>query len=522
MMDSLSIPHGQLTQEERSKLLPSEGLKTLRQKHKTSKIVQCHGVFDLLHAGHIAYFQSAKKYGGILVVTITADEFVNKGIGRPYFNAWTRARVVAALDMVDYVAINPFPTAVPAIEVLAPDYYVKGPDYKDMSSDVSGAIYEEKKAVERCGGKLVFTGDPIHSSSSLINKFFTPFTPDQLAVIEQAKMCGGMPKLEELLDTISKEKVCIIGEPIVDTYSFCLPESISSKGSCVSAKFLYEENYAGGALAIANHICDFVKETTLVLVSGTEPYFQQLISEKLDKRVKVIPYEVPTAITPKKKRYISHLDDQRVFEITHIENDQWQAYPQDKFCQLIKQASASCSTTILADFGHGLFEGPVISTTDELDGYICLNVQTNSSNFAFNPFTKHRRFSYLCCDTKEARIAYHDRFSKPLEIAKRMKERFQSFGGSFTLTLGSDGSLYFPAMSASEHHSPAFTDTIVDTTGAGDALFAISSLLVKGKCPDPMVPFLGNIFAGLKTKIMGNKAAVSIAQFVKSVSAILK
>ena len=54
-------------------------------RSKGNKIVQCHGVFDLLHVGHLKHFREARTFGDILVVTITPDEFVNKGPGRPAF-----------------------------------------------------------------------------------------------------------------------------------------------------------------------------------------------------------------------------------------------------------------------------------------------------------------------------------------------------------------------------------------------------------------------------------------------------
>lgn len=47
-------------------------------------IVQCHGVFDLLHPGHVAHLAEAKTHGDILVVTVTPDRFVNKGPGDLY------------------------------------------------------------------------------------------------------------------------------------------------------------------------------------------------------------------------------------------------------------------------------------------------------------------------------------------------------------------------------------------------------------------------------------------------------
>src|SRR5690242_11299404 len=111
----------------RQKIVEFNDLDTLRKKHAGARIVHAHGVFDVLHAGHLAYLESAKRFGDILVVTVTADRFVNKGPGRPYFNGNIRANMLAALEIVDYVAINFYPTAVPAIEKLKPHFYVKGP-----------------------------------------------------------------------------------------------------------------------------------------------------------------------------------------------------------------------------------------------------------------------------------------------------------------------------------------------------------------------------------------------------------
>src|SRR3954452_21027191 len=76
------------------------------------RVVLCHGVFDLLHIGHVRHFEQAKKLGDVLVVTLTPDRFVNKGTGRPAFPDQLRAEFVAALGCVDYVAVNTWPTAV--------------------------------------------------------------------------------------------------------------------------------------------------------------------------------------------------------------------------------------------------------------------------------------------------------------------------------------------------------------------------------------------------------------------------
>ena len=55
-------------------------------------IVQSHGIYDLIHPGHILHLEEARELGDLLVVTLTADKFVNKGPGRPFFKEELRLR----------------------------------------------------------------------------------------------------------------------------------------------------------------------------------------------------------------------------------------------------------------------------------------------------------------------------------------------------------------------------------------------------------------------------------------------
>ncbi len=504
------------------KIIDFAELESLRGRFSASKIVHCHGVFDILHPGHLAYLESAKKFGDLLVVSVTADEFVNKGPGRPYFAISVRANMLAALEIVDFVVVSRFPTAVPAITALKPHFYVKGPDYAEKSKDPTGGIFLEEKAVQRGGGRLVTTADDTYSSSELINKFFSTWTPEQQAAIEAVKKAGGMPEIERLLDKLSKQSIVIVGEPIVDTYIFCVPEAISSKSPSISARYSFEENYAGGSLAIANHLADFVKDATLLTTHGAEPYFKDILNTRLDRRVRLIGHELADIPTPRKSRYVVDTKVQRIFEITDLRADQWLKHPTDAFCKQVLDHSAGKDCVVVADFGHGIFEGAVLASLAKIDGFIGLNVQTNSSNFAFNPFTKHKNFSYLSIDLKEARLAYHDRFTEPKDLARQIARDFRSKDKNLAMTLGPYGSFYVPGHAKGEFHVPAFDSSVVDAIGAGDVFFGLTSLLLKAGCPDVMLPFLGNVFAGLKTKIIGHKSVVSRAQLIKAISSILR
>ncbi len=146
-----------------------------RLRAQGKSIALCHGAFDLLHPGHIKHFQAAKAmadqqagFAGVLVVTITEDRFIRKGPGRPVFDQRLRAQTVAAIRVVDYVATAPWATGVEVIERLRPNLYVKGRDYRQAAEAPTGPIVEERRAVERCGGRLVFTDEIQFSSTRLL------------------------------------------------------------------------------------------------------------------------------------------------------------------------------------------------------------------------------------------------------------------------------------------------------------------------------------------------------------------
>ena len=145
----------------KKKIYPLDQLNeiSVNKTKNNKKIILCHGTFDLLHAGHFRHFQDSKNLGDILFVTITSDKYINKGPGRPIFNQYLRAEMIASLSYVDYVGIVDDPSAIPSIRKIKPDIYVKGVDYKDKKSDLTKKIIEEEKEVKKHGGVLRFTNN---------------------------------------------------------------------------------------------------------------------------------------------------------------------------------------------------------------------------------------------------------------------------------------------------------------------------------------------------------------------------
>ena len=433
------------------------------------KTVLCHGVFDVLHAGHLSYFESAKKFGDTLIVSVTSDRFVAKGPNRPHFPASVRVKMLQSLKVVDTVVLSDSETAVDVINMIKPDFYVKGPDYNHK---ITGNLAKERDAVESNGGKLVFTDDPLESSSQFINRFFNNWTDEQNKIREAINGLGGLEAIKKCFDKVASLHVKIIGENIIDKYVFCLAEGVSSKSPSLSARYGSEKSYAGGVAAIQNHVAEFVKDTSIT--SQLHP------------------------IT--KTRFIS--GNTRLLELTHIDEDVVTLWNPTK-----------TDTTLVADFGHGLIHGELLGEIERMQGFVALNVQTNSSNFGFNPYTKHKRFDYLSLDTREARIAHHDKHSKPLDLAKKIK------ANQFSMTMGADGAYFYSDGDCA--YSPAFTSNVVDAMGAGDAYFAVTSLLTRVSSPPEIVVFVGNVFAGLKAESLG-QTIITKEKLLRTIESILK
>ena len=154
-------------------------LKNIRKlKKEKKKIGLVHGVFDIVHIGHIKYFQEARSLVDYLIVSVTSDKYIRKGPGKPIFDINKRCEVLKSIKYIDEVIISDFETAKEIINIVKPNIYIKGNDYKNFRDDLSKNIILEKKEVEKYGGKIVFTQSELHSSSSIINKSFNYITEE--------------------------------------------------------------------------------------------------------------------------------------------------------------------------------------------------------------------------------------------------------------------------------------------------------------------------------------------------------
>jgi len=488
-------------------------------KADNKKIVHCHGVFDLVHLGHIRHFNLAKKEGDILVVTLTKDKYVKRGPGRPIFNENLRAEMLASISIIDYVAIIDFPTAVEAIKILKPDFYVKGSDYKDKTKDFTGMISNEEEAVSSIGGKLIFTDDITFSSSSLINNFLDVYPQEISIYLKKIKEKYSIDDIFDKINSLKKLKVLIIGDSIIDQYHYCTPLGKSSKEHLVANLYDSEETFAGGSLATANHISSICQKVDLLTVLGSKNSYKDFISEKLSSNIDPLYFVWPDAETVVKRRFVSKAINTKLFEICYLKREDIPESVEEKILDHLDRTIKNYDLVVVNDFGHGLLTKNIINLICEKSNYLALNVQTNSANIGFNMVTKYPRANFVCVDDLELRLATHDRVSDLKILAK---EIFDLLSCDYIIaTRGSYGSIGY-STDEGFNECPAFSYKVVDAIGAGDAFFSYVSPCIAGGFNFDLTSFIGNAAGSLATQIICNREPVRYADLMKFITRLLK
>jgi rfaE bifunctional protein nucleotidyltransferase chain/domain len=495
----------------------AEVLGSLRDEGKS--VVQCHGVFDLLHFGHIRHFESARRFGDVLVVTVTPDRFVYKGPGRPVFNERLRAETIAALECVDFVAINAWPTATEAIALLRPEVYCKGSDYADRESDITRGIQVEEAAVKKVGGRIEFTTDVTFSSSELLNQYYGVYPEEARRFLEGFKIRHTPEDVIARLNALRNMRVLVIGEAIIDEYHYCQPMGKSPKETIVATRYLREEAFAGGALACANHVAGFCDEVHLVTSVGERDSREDFIREHMKPNVTPVFFRRPAASTIVKRRYIWEPFLVKMFEVVFMDDADIPPALEDQVVNHLKGELARYDVVIAVDYGHGFLSPRVVTTLCEGSPFLAVNTQANSANLGYNLITKYPRADYVCIDEPEVRLAMHDRWSPVSELADKVKGLLGA--RAVAVTRGHLGSLTCDDEGA-QFEVPVFSREIVDRVGAGDAYLSLTAPCVAAATPMDEVGVIGNAVGALAVRIVGNRSSVEPVPLYKFLTALLK
>lgn len=504
-----------------AKILPVEAIamEVARLKGAGKAVVLCHGVFDLVHPGHIKHLQAAKREGDFLVVTLTADRHVNKGPGRPIFNEQLRAENLAALEVVDLVAVSGYPTAVEVISTIKPDVYVKGSDYAEAGNDLTGKIIDEESAIEAVGGRLFFTDEDTFSSSSLINRHMQIFSPSTEDWLADFRTKYSARDVIAYLDAITDLKILVIGEAIIDEYVFCNALGKTAKDPILAFHYSSTETYAGGSLAVANHMAGFMKNVGILTILGSDNSRKDFITRSLSKNIAahfILRAGVPTI---HKRRFIDSHSGTKPFELYEMDDSALPDETEAEVIAEIKHIAKDYDIVVVTDYGHGMMTAAVIETLTAEAKFLAVNTQANAGNRGFNTLTRYARADYVSIAGNELELEVRVRgrsFSDSLvQLADQIDCR------RFTITLGRDGSLHFDKDSGFTE-GPALAIQVLDRVGAGDAVLSVTTPLVANGAPWDLIAFITNLAGAEMVGHLGNRNSLDGVSMSKHVEAILK
>jgi bifunctional ADP-heptose synthase (sugar kinase/adenylyltransferase) len=460
----------------------------------------CHGVFDVVHPGHVRHLLYAKSKADLLVASITADKHITKGVHRPHVTQDLRAVNLAAFEMVDYVVIDRNDTPLANIATIQPDYFAKGFEYN--ATGLAPKTAEEAAVVEAYGGQLIFTpGDIVYSSSALINLAPPSLKLENLQILMERNRIT-FDLLRDVLSRMPGRRVHVVGDTIVDSYTQCTMIGGQTKTPTMSVLYESRVDYVGGAGIVAKHLIAAGARVTFSTVLGDDALKTFAIDDMRAAGVDVRAVIDPSRPTVNKNAIV--VGGYRLLKIDTLDN---RSISDSILASIAETVSSTpVDAVIYSDFRHGLFNR---RTIPELIRAIPPNVyRVADSQVAsrWGNITDFTDFDMITPNEREARFALADQDSviRPLASALYDAARCKLL----ILKLGERGVL---ACSDSVHESldsffviDSFVDHLVDAVGAGDALLAYATLAMLVSRNEAVSTILGAFAAACECECDGN------------------
>ncbi|MBX3396355.1 MAG: adenylyltransferase/cytidyltransferase family protein [Phycisphaerae bacterium] len=479
-------------------------------------VVQCHGCFDIVHPGHIRYLQAARAQGDLLVVSITGDARIEKGTQRPYIPEELRAENLAALTFVDYVVIDPHPTAAEVLDLIRPDVYVKGREY--ATSD-DPRFLAERAIVEGYGGLVVFSsGDVVFSSSRIVDLMAEEI---ELSDTRLALVCQrhGVSRsaIGSLLDAASGKLFVVYGDAFIERYVLCDDGAMSTESPMMSLRELDQRDFPGGAAFIALQLAALGARPVLVTSQSGGPLSNRMCETLRQHGVEVRPIvpsghvardgrEVDCAVNT---RYL--VEDKKVFRIHRSGAASIDSALERAVCAELTSAAEGDAALILYDAGFGAFS-PGLRRAIQDDLRLRFSFVAGACGDSQSRTEVFNEVDLACCSERRLRAALNERDAGLSTLAYRL---MQDTGARRLIgTLGKCGLVTFdrPSHDRSSpswggrllsEYLPAFGTQMVDRLGAGDTLFASAALAVACGGNLMQAAYLGAISAGLAIDRLG-------------------
>lgn len=314
-----------------------------------------------------------------------------------------------------------------------------------------------------------------------------------------------LEQINECFTKIREVKALIIGDTIIDQYVFVVPKGRAIKDPILSVEYRGYESYAGGILAVANHIGDFIEKIKLITLIGDQNSKLEFIKESIRDNIELKVFIKENSPTIVKKRFIDPHRNSKLFKVEYMNDKPVSKDLTEEIVNYLDEELPKYDLVVVGDFGHGFINEAIRRKLEEKSRFLTLNVQSNSANMGYNYFNLYKKIGFISMDEQELRLPLLKRFE---EIDDVIKESYNVFKNEkFLVTRGRRGSIFINK--GNIFKAPILTESVVDTVGAGDSVFAIISLLAYSNADNELVPFIANCVGGIAVNFMGNKESIT-------------
>lgn len=464
------------------------------------KVILCHGVFDVVHPGHVRHLAYAKSKADILVASITTDKYIDKGIYRPHVPEQLRALNLAAFEMVDYVIIDEEAKPLKNIQHIQPDYFAKGFEY--TSTGLPPSTQEEADIVNGYGGEMIFTpGDVLYSSSKFINLARPKIQIEKLLSLMNMEGIS-FSDLRDALTTLKSIRVHVVGDTIVDSYTRTTLIGGQTKTPTFSVHYQGKEDYIGGAGIVAQHLRAAGADVTFSTLLGNDQLKDFVVNGLNASGIKIIAIIDPTRPTINKNVIIA--DNYRLLKIDTLDNRTLSGHLFDQLLDAIKSTPADA--VVFSDFRHGIFNRSTVNKLIDSIPPSAFRVADSQVATRWGNIIEFQKFDLITPNEREARFALADQDSTVGVLAGMLKEKTQC--GLLILKLGERGIFTLAAdkrKCINDHFSiDSFAANVVDAVGSGDALLAYATLSLLSNGSEVIASILGSMAAACECEFDGN------------------
>ncbi|MEM9209907.1 MAG: PfkB family carbohydrate kinase [Pseudomonadota bacterium] len=479
---------------------PQELREILGPPPRKNGVIMCHGVFDVVHPGHVRHLLYAKSKADILVCSLTADRHITKGKHRPHIPEELRAANLAAFEMVDFVVIDQNEKPLENLGVIQPDYFAKGFEY--TSGGLPPKTAEEVAVVTSYGGEMIFTpGDMVYSSSHLIELAPPSVEYEKLQLVMERYNIS-FDDLRRALDKMPGRSIHIVGDTIIDSYTQCAMIGGQTKTPTMSVLFERKLDYVGGAGIVAKHMHAAGGDVTFSTVLGDDDLGEFAAQDLEAFGIKLAAVTDRTRPTVNKNAIV--VGGYRLLKVDTLDNSSISDSVLETMTTAVKDTPSDA--VVFSDFRHGIFNRLTIPQFTAALPDNVLKVADSQVASRWGNITEFQGFDLITPNEREARFALADQDSGIRPLASQLYDKAGC--KLLMLKLGERGMF---VCRDSNHESldsfyviDSFVDDLVDPVGAGDALLAYATLAILTTDNQAIPSILGAMAAACECECDGN------------------